>query len=160
MTLPAHRFEDRKKNDDGPKTFVFDFDETITSAPDRLARIATALKAQGDRVVVLTGSVLPRKDLIKRLNDYGFPFDDLIQYEDPGTDGIARSKYLEQLDAWCAFDDRAGRAYTYAKVCPVLYLISKPTDESKDSAKGSGKVAKKAVDKLKGPDAWRGAVAG
>lgn len=149
MTLPAHRFEDRKKNDDdGPKTFVVDFDETITAAPEQLARIATALHAIGDRIVVLTGNPSPRAILIERLAAYGFPFDDLIQYADDGSSGIARSEYLKQLDAWCAFDDRAGRAYTYAKVCPVLYLIAKPTSEDKQDATGAKQDAKKATQKL------------
>lgn len=144
MTLPAHRFsEDRKKGGAGAKVWTFDFDETITTAPKRLARLATALRKLGDRVVVITGNQSPRDELVKRLEDYGFPFDDLIQYEDLGTDGVQRSHVLEQVDAWCGIDNRADRAYTYAKVCPHLYLIAKPPDDDTDDA--SKKKAKKVV---------------
>src|SRR6185312_17311931 len=120
MTLPAHRFRDREErkqlNDaggDGPRVWTFDFDETITTAPRRMARLATAVRKLGDRVVVITGNQSPRDQLVKRLtDDYGFPFDDLIQYEDLGTDGVQRAHVLKQVDAWCGVDNRADRAVT------------------------------------------------
>lgn len=152
MTLPAHRFrgrhlalvEDRKKNDGGQKVWTFDFDETITTAPKRCARMATAFRAIGDKVVVITGNQSPRSELVKRLtDDYEFPFDDLIQYHDLGTDGVQRAHVLEQVDAWCGIDNRADRAYTYAKVCPHFYLIAKPPGDDKDDA--SKKQAKQVV---------------
>jgi hypothetical protein len=146
LTLPAHRFEDRKKNDDGPPYIhVFDYDETITGAPDQLARVATGLKALGDRVVIVTGNTSDRADIVKQLADFGFPFDDLIQYDDTASNGLRRAEILKQLNAWLGFDNRVDRSYTYAKICPHLYLIAKPTSENKDDAKGAKKGAKKAV---------------
>lgn len=149
MALPAHRFlhrvEDRKKtgNDvDGPPfTVAFDFDETITNAPQQLARIATGLKTQGDTIIVLTGSELPAKELEGRLEGYGFPFDALVQYDDSGSNGVARAEHLKALGAWCAFDNRIDRCYLYAKICPTLYLITKPTTEEKEAAAGTKKQA-------------------
>jgi hypothetical protein len=153
MTLPAHRFrdrEDRKKGDGDGRVFVFDFDGTVTGAPDRLARIATGLKALGDHIIVLTGNDSPRADLVQRLNDYGFPFDDLVQYKDDGTDGISRAQHLKQFGAWGAFDNRVDRAVVLSEVCPHLYLIVGPTGEDHDNAKANHtkKAAKQAAKKL------------
>lgn len=149
MTLPAFRYrdrEDRKKTDNDaagpPYTVVFDFDETITQAPDQLARIATALKALGDTIIVLTGNESPAKELEARLEDYGFPFDALVQYHDEATNGIARAEHLKQFGAWLGIDNRIDRCYTYAKVCPHLYLVTKPSKEEKDDADGTKKQAK------------------
>lgn len=151
MTFPAHRFRDRAERvetrdgqGDG-KTFVWDFDETITKCPDRMSHIAAALRAAGDRIVVVTGNTAPRERLVQRLEDYGFPFDDLIQYANDESEGLRRAALLEQLDAWCAFDDRAGRAYTYAKVCPHLFLVAKPSAEAEAAADGAKSDAKNAV---------------
>ena len=152
MTLPAHRFrdrEERKKKDKGGKVFVFDFDETITTAPKLMAHLAAALKANGDTIYILTGNDSPRDELISRLtNDYGFPFDDLIQYHDNQTDGIARAHYLKQLDAFCGVDNRIDRAGTYVQACPHLFLVSEPPKVAQEDAQGSKKAAKKAVKKL------------
>lgn len=145
MTLPAHRFESRKKDDGDQKVWLFDFDGTINGAPDQMARIATGLKALGDRVIVLTGNKSPRADLVKTITGYGFPFDELVQYDDDGTNGIGRAHFLKQFDAWGAFDNRIDRAYIFAKVCPHLYLIAKPLD---DDANGTKKAAKKAAKDL------------
>ena len=146
LPLPAHRFEERKKtgNDlDGPRyTVVFDFDETITNAPDQLARIATALKSLGDTIIVLTGNESPAKELEGRLEAYGFPFDALVQYDDSGSNGIARAEHLKQFGAWLGIDNRVDRCFTYAKVCPHLYLVTKPTKEEKADADGTKKQAK------------------
>lgn len=151
MTLPAHRWrEDRKKGDGDGQVWVADFDGTITGAPDQLARIATGLKALGDTIIVLTGNDSPRADLVQRLNDYGFPFDELVQYKDDGTDGISRAQHLKQFGAWGAFDNRVDRAVCFAEVCPHLYLIVAPTDKDHDNAKANHtkKQAKKAAKKI------------
>ena len=150
MTLPAHRYldraEERAKGGDDPKVWTFDFDENITTAPKRLARIAAALKAMGDRIVVVTGNQAPREELVDRLtNDYGFPFDDLIQYEDDQTDGMRRAAILKELDAWGAFDNRMDRGYTYAKVCPHFFLLAKPNKDAEANTKGAKQDAKSAV---------------
>ena len=143
--------EERKKgaNAQGAqKVWTWDFDETITTAPERMARIATALKAMGDRIVVVTGNRAPREQLVDRLtNDYGFPFDDLIQYEDENTDGIRRAAVLKELGAWGAFDNRMDRGYTYAKVCPHLFLLAKPNEDEKTDAKGAKQDAKQVVNR-------------
>lgn len=140
--------EQRKKNPGG-RVWTFDFDETITTAPKRLSRIAAALRAMGDTVYVLTGNPSPRDDLLKRLDDYGFPYDDLIQYDDEGSSGVVRAAYLDKLKAWGAFDNRADRAVTYAEICPHLYLIAKPSKDAVDDGRGANKDAKKDVKKIK-----------
>lgn len=151
MTLPAFRYrdraEERKKtgNDvDGPPyTISFDYDETISNAPHQLARIATGLKSQGDTIIVLTGNTSPAKELEGQLEAWGFPFDALVQYDDSGSNGIARAEHLKQFGAWLGIDNRIDRCYVYAKVCPHLYLITKPTKDEKDAADGTKKTAKK-----------------
>ena len=155
MTLPAHRFldrEDRKKKKDkaGGKVWPFDLDETITKAPDQCARMAKALREIGDKVVVVTGNQSPRDDLKKQLDGYGFKYDELIQYQDDQTDGLNRAAVLKQLDAYCAFDDRAGRGYTLAKVCPHFFLIAKPPDKAEDNTDGFN--AKKAAKRSEDPE--------
>ena len=144
MTLPAHRFEERKKKDKH-RVWTWDYDETITKSPDRCARIAKGLNKIGDHNVVVTGNQSSRDQLVKNLKDFDFPFDDLIQYEDDQTDGIRRLEVLEQLDAWGAFDDRAGRAPTLTQQCPHFFLSAEPSDEAKEKAKGAKKAAKKAT---------------
>ena len=150
MTLPAHRFEYRKKKKDDEKVVVVDFDETVTKAPEHIAFLLTALRAQGCKIIILTGNGGPRKDLKKRLDDYGVPFDDLIQYNDEDSSGLVREKYLKQLDAWLGIDNRIDRAPTYVKACPHLFVVAKPTDENKDDAKGVKKVVKKDAKAVRG----------
>lgn len=142
--LPAHRFEQRKQAPKRP-TVTFDYDETITKAPKHMAYLAGALKDAGSRIVVVTGNQSDRKDLEAELDDYGFPYDRLVQYEDDETDGLRRAAILEKLGAWIGVDDRAGRAATYAKVCPHLFLSAEPSAEAQDKAVGAKKAAKKAV---------------
>lgn len=160
--LPAHRyvsspkpelfepFEERKKKDKKGKVIVFDFDETITKAPKRMAHIAKCLKECGDTIWIVTGNESKRSDLIDRLeNEYDFPFDGLIQYKDDETDGLQRREVLKELNAWLAFDDRAMRAPVLVKACPHLFLASKPSkDQEKalDDAKDAQKVVKQAED--------------
>ena len=142
MTLPAHRFEERKKKNK-PKVWVFDFDETITATPGHLRRIATALRAMGDSIVVVTGNDSPRQELLDRLrNDYQFPFDDLIQYADEESFGLRRAAILKELDAYGAFDDRSGRAYVLVDACSHFFVAAKPP---KDATKGDKGDAKQAV---------------
>jgi hypothetical protein len=150
MTLPAHRFLDReeRKKKDSDIVFVCDFDETITTAPGLMAYLSKAIRDQGDKFYVLTGNDSPRKDLLQRLKDYGIEFDDLIQYHDSQSDGIARAHYLAQLDAFCGIDNRIDRASTYVQVCPHLFVMAEPPKVAKENAHGSKKAAKKAVKKL------------
>lgn len=151
MTLPAHRFrdhEERKKNDGEPKVWVCDFDETITTAPKLIAYLSKALKAQGDKFYVLTGNDSPRDELLDRLKAYDVEFDDLIQYHDSQSDGIARAHYLKQLGAWAAIDNRIDRAGVYVQVCPHLFVMAEPPKIAEENAQGSKKAAKKAVKKL------------
>lgn len=145
MTLPAHRFLERRKKDAGDRVVVVDFDETVTKAPEHVGFVLGALRAAGCKVIILTGNASPHNDLVQRLDDYGVPFDDLIQYHDEDSSGIVREKYLEQLGAWLGIDNRIDRAPTYVKACPHLFVVSKPTDEAKDDAKGGKKQAKKAA---------------
>lgn len=148
MTLPAHRFREDRKKGDGGKVFVLDFDETITTAPKLMAHLTAALKAYGDTVYVLTGNDSPRDDLLQRLKDYGISFDDLVQYHDSQSDGIARAHYLKQLGAWCGVDNRIDRAGTYVQVAPHLFLVAEPPKVAQEDAQGSKKAAKKAVKNL------------
>lgn len=150
MTLPAHRYRDReeRKATDSGKLFVIDFDETITTAPKLLAHLTAALKAYGDTIIVLTGNDSPRDDLIQSLNDYGITFDDLIQYHDTQSDGIARAHYLDQLGAYCGIDNRIDRAGTYVQACPHLFVMAEPPKLAKENAQGSKKAAKKAAKKV------------
>ena len=138
-----------KKNDnkeDEQNVWTFDYDGTITSAPEQTARVATGLKAIGDEIVVLTGNKSPRADLVKALSGFGFPYDELLQYDDDGTNGIGRAEYLKHLGAWGAFDNRIDRAPIFAEVCPHFYLIAAPLD---DNPNGTKKEAKKAIKDLK-----------
>jgi hypothetical protein len=151
VTLPAHRFrdrEERKKNDEGPKVFVCDFDETITTAPKLIAYLSKVLRDAGDKFYVLTGNDSPRDELLQRLNDYDVSFDDLIQYSDSQSDGIARAHYLKQLDAYCGIDNRIDRAGTYVQACPHLFVMSEPPKIAEENAHGSKKAAKKAAKKV------------
>jgi hypothetical protein len=133
-------------DDDKARVWTFDFDETITAAPKRLRRIAKAIQQIGDTIIVVTGNPSPRKQILDRLNnDYKFPFDDLVQYEDLESGGIRRADILKQVDAWGAFDDRAGRAPILVKVCPHFFTSAEPTKDVEDNAKGGNKDAKKAV---------------
>ena len=143
MTLPAHRYEDRKK-DGKQRVWCFDFDGTITGAPKQVARIAQGLKKLGDTIVVLTGNQSPHNQLEQILNDFEFPFDALVQYHDDDSNGIARAEHLKQFGAWGAFDNRIDRAVIFAPICPHLYLIVEPTKEDKEDAQdGSAKKAAK-----------------
>lgn len=122
---------------DSPKsrTFVVDYDGTITAAPDQLAVISVALRAQGHKVIVLTGNTSPRDDLLKQLSDYGFEHDGLIQYNDEESDGGVRARYLKRLDCWFGIDNRADRAVIFADVAPHAYIIAKPNKRDKNNAK-------------------------
>lgn len=152
MTLPAHRFrdrapEERKKQSEGQRVWLYDYDGTLTHAPEQLTRIAVGLRALGDRNVVLTGSEKPRETLLKQLADWGFPYDELVQYHDEGTDGLDRAEYMKQFDAWAGFDNRVDRAVVFADVCPVFYVVGKPIGErtpgTKQDAKQAAKEAKR-----------------
>lgn len=170
--LPAHRFpdttrldeiradgaaalteiiEERKKGKKKGHVVVFDFDETITKAPKRMRHIAKALKKAGDTIWVVTGNESKRGDLVDRLEkEYKFPFDGLLQYHDDETDGLQRREVLKELNAWLAFDDRAGRSPVLVKACPHLFLCAKPTkDQEKalEDAKNAEKVVSESVDK-------------
>jgi hypothetical protein len=153
MTLPAHRYrdraEERKKDNDDGHVITFDFDETITKCPKQMAHLAQALKKAGDEVWVVTGNESKREELEKRLDEYGFPFDGLIQYHDDETDGLQRKNVLDELNAWLAFDDRAGRAPVLSKACPHLFLAAKASKDNvkaAEDAKSAKKIVKQAKD--------------
>lgn len=149
MTLPAHRYVERRKKADDTPTVVYDFDETITKAPDELSKMAKALQAAGNRIIVLTGNQSPHHELEDRLKDYGFPYDDLVQYHDSQSDGLVRAEYLKQFGGvWLAVDNRIDRAPTYAKVCPHLFVVAEPPKVAKSDAKGNKKDAKAAAKSL------------
>ena len=143
MTLPAHRFEARKKQGNGQRVWLYDYDGTLTHAPEQLTRIAIGLKALGDRNIVLTGNEEPRADLLKQLADWGFPCDELVQYHDEGTDGLDRAEYMKQLDAWAGFDNRVDRAVVFADICPVFFVVGRPVGERSPGAKQAAKQAAK-----------------
>ena len=128
--------------------FVIDFDETITTAPKLIAHLTAALKKYGDTIYVLTGNDSPRDELLGRLKDYNITFDDLIQYHDSQSDGIARAHYLNQLNAWAGIDNRIDRAGTYVQACPHLFVMAEPPKVAKENAQGSKKAAKKAAKKV------------
>jgi hypothetical protein len=144
LTLPAHRFEERKKQAKGSRVWFFDFDGTITGAPDQMTRVASGLRTLGDTIIVLTGNASPRAALVKQLADYGFPYDELIQYQDDGTNGVDRAEYLKRFGAWGAFDNRIDRAPIFAEVCPHMYVIAAVADEAADTTKKAAKQAAKA----------------
>jgi len=153
VTLPAHRFRDREDRAKGdktnePKVWVCDLDETITTAPKLIAYLSKALKAQGDKFYVLTGNDSPRDELLDRLKGYDIAFDDLIQYHDSQSDGIARAHYLNQLNAYAAIDNRIDRAGTYVQACPHLFVMAEPPKVAEENAHGSKKAAKKAAKKV------------
>lgn len=127
--------------------WTFDFDGTISAAPEQLSRIAKGLKDQGDKIVVLTGNPMPHKNLLKILDEYGFPYDEVIQYQDDESNGIVRAHYLKQFKTWGAFDNRIDRAVIFAPICPHLYLVVEATKEDKQNAKGHKKEAKQTAKK-------------
>ena len=95
-----------------------------------MARIATALKAMGDEIIIVTGNDSERSELEEWIEvEYGFPYDQLIQYSDEDSHGVQREAILEELNAWCAFDDRVARSPTLTKACPHLFLVVKGDDE-------------------------------
>jgi len=154
MTLPAHRFrdrEDRKKAEpadkgdatDGPRIWSFDIDSTITAAPQQYARLATALKAQGDKIVCVTGHG-PKHTRQELLDSLGFPCDEII-IVDPGNDGSGKAKALDALGAFMHFDDHVEFGPAIIKVCPVAFQYVEPPGD--DHPK---KAAKKAAESLKG----------
>ncbi|MCU1490423.1 MAG: hypothetical protein JWM85_1828 [Acidimicrobiaceae bacterium] len=145
MTLPAHRFEHRKKQSNGQRLWLWDYDGTLTNAPEQLTRIALGLKALGDKNVVLTGNEEPRADLLKKLADWGFPCDELVQYHDEGSDGLDRAEYMKQLDAWAGFDNRVDRAVVFSEICPIFYVVGKPIGERTPGIKQDAKAAAAAI---------------
>ncbi len=159
--LPARRrrlAQQRKKGPD-PKdgdVVVFDYDGTITGAPKFMTLVARGLKAMGCHIVVLTGNVSTRSVLTKALDDFGFPYDDLVQYHDDGTDGVSRAEHLKQFGAIAAFDNRVDRAIVLGKVCPHAYIIAEPSkDEKHQAKKDDAKKAAKQVAKQIGLRALR-----
>lgn len=149
MTLPAHRYrdraEERKKPAELGPPFIwsFDIDDTVTAAPQRYARLAEALKANGDKIVCVTGHgpVETREHLLEAL---GFPYDEII-IVDPGKDGAGKAKALKHLGAFMHFDDRVEFGPEIIKVCPVAFQYVEPPGDShpKKDAKAAAKALKK-----------------
>ncbi len=126
-----------------PYTWTFDIDGTITSAPRQYARLAEALQAIGDKVVVVTGHgpARTRADLLTALN---FPYDEILVVN-PTDDGSGKRKALDELGAFMHFDDRIEFGPEILKVCPVTFQYSMPPGDEKPR-----KDAKKAAKALKG----------
>lgn len=143
MTLPAHRFEGRKKQKKPaelgpPYTWSFDIDSTITAAPQRYVRLATALRAQGDHVVCVTGHG-PKETREHLLEALGFPYDEIV-IVDPGPYGEGKAKALEALGAFMHFDDDVAFGPEIIKVCPVAFQYVEPPGDShpkKDAQKAA-----------------------
>jgi hypothetical protein len=139
--------EERKGKGKKLKVITFDYDETITKAPKQLRRVAKAMKKAGFEIWVVTGNEAKRDELEEWLKDLKFPYDGLVQYEDDETDGLQRENILKELNAWLAFDDRAGRAPTLTKACPHLFLAAKATKDNlkaEEDAKSAKKIVKQA----------------
>jgi hypothetical protein len=150
MTLPAHRFRDREERKQKhpselgpPYTWSFDIDDTITAAPQRYARLAAALKAQGDHVVCVTGHgpVETREHLLEAL---GFPYDEIL-IVDPGEFGEGKAKALKALGAFMHFDDNVNFGPEIIRVCPVAFQYVEPPGDShpKQDALAAAKALKK-----------------
>lgn len=140
--LPAHRFTQRAKQSAAPHVWAFDIDETITVAPLQYARLAAALRAAGDRVVIVTGHG-PASSREELLGTIGFPYDEIV-IVDPQKDGSGKAKALEELKAWFLFDDSIQFGPEIVKVCPVTFQYREPAGDKKPK-----KSAKKAAKLLK-----------
>ena len=131
----------------GQKVITVDFDSTITQAPDVFAYLTKLISDAGDKVVVVTGSTLPKSDLKKALSDAKISYDALVQYDDQETNGWIRAEYLTKLDPFLAFDNRIDRSPILAEVCPHLFLVTKVDRPKKKDRKDAKQDAKKAVKK-------------
>ena len=131
----------------GQKVITVDFDSTITQAPDVFAYLTKLISDAGDKVVVVTGSTLPKSDLKKALSDAKISYDALVQYDDQETNGWIRAEYLTKLDPFLAFDNRIDRGPILAEVCPHLFLVTKVDRPKKKDRKDAKQDAKKAVKK-------------
>jgi hypothetical protein len=149
--LPAHRYRDRAEAEDRkkpkpkaadlgpPYIWAFDVDDTITSAPQRYKRLSEALKAIGDKVVVVTGHgpVETREHLLEAV---GFQWDEII-IVDPGEFGEGKAKALKALGAFMLFDNEVAFGPAIIAVCPVAFQYveppgdSHPTKDAKAAAK-------------------------
>jgi hypothetical protein len=147
VTLPAHRFEHRKKRDPSdlgpPYIWCFDVDDTITAAPVQYARLSEALKAIGDKVVVVTGHG-PKRTREQLLDAVGFAYDEII-IVDPGELGEGKAKVLKRLGAFFMFDDRIEFGPEILRVCPVAFQYEEPPGDSKPKkdAEAAAKALKK-----------------
>ena len=154
MTLPAFRYrdraeaEDRKKHPEPdelgpPYTFVLDIDDTITAAPAQFRRLAEAIKALGDHVVILTGHG-PKHVRETLLAELGIPYDEIV-IVDPGEFGEGKAKALKALGAFFLFDDRVEFGPEVIQVCPVTFQYVEPPGDShpKKDAKAAAKALKK-----------------
>lgn len=149
MTLPAFRYRDRveerkKPADLGPPyTWAFDVDDTITSAPQRYTRLSEALKALGDKVVVVTGHG-PKETREHLLEALGFQYDEII-IVDPGPYGEGKAKALKHLGAFMLFDNEVAFGPEIIRVCPLALQYVEPPGDShpKQDAKKAAKALKK-----------------
>jgi len=152
MTLPAFRYseraEERKKHAEPdelgpPYTFVMDVDDTITAAPAQFRRLAEAIKALGDHVVILTGHG-PKHTRETLLAELGVPYDEIV-IVDPKEDGAGKAKALKHLGAFFCFDDRVEFGPEIIEVCPVTFQYVEPPgdDKPKKDAKAAAKALKK-----------------
>jgi len=137
--------EDRKKTLKPPYVWSFDIDSTITAAPQQYARLATALQAQGDKIVCVTGHG-PKQTRKELLDTLGFPYDEII-IVDPGDVGKGKAKALKHLDAFMHFDDRLEFGPEIIKICPVAFQYVEPPgdDHPKQDAKKAAKALKRCL---------------
>ena len=125
--------------EDAPHVWAFDVDDTLTVAPQQFARLSQALRAIGDRVVIVTGHgpVAARQALLDAI---GFVADDIVVV-DPGEFGEGKAKALEDLGAWFLFDDKLQFGPEVIAVCPVTFQYIPPEGDVKPK-KASMKAAK------------------
>jgi hypothetical protein len=126
IELLTQQYTTRKKDDES-HVWTFDIDDTLTSAPLQFARLATALRAMGDKVVIVTGHgpEATRKELLDAI---GFPYDSIV-ITDP-KDGSGKAKVIKKLGGWFHFDDRIDFGPEIIKVCPLSLMYVEPPGDS------------------------------
>jgi hypothetical protein len=116
-----------------------DLDETITAAPAQFARLSQALRALGDKVIVVTGHgpVATRQAL---LDSMGVVVDEIVVV-DPTDDGSGKAEALRDLGSWFHFDDKIQFGPEIISVCPVTFQFVMPEGDKKPQ-KAATKAAK------------------
>lgn len=107
---------------DESHVWTFDIDGTISVAVDQYVRLSTALKAIGDRCVVVTGHG-PAEDRAKYLDVLGFAYDSIVVV-DPQSDGSGKAQALQELGSWFHFDNDAAFGPEILEICPVTFQFN------------------------------------